>query len=315
MKEYLEQTLHQNIQLYDYVDLKKLPLADRKAFRFYIMNINGQECLLASPDEEQHLSNLRKQQKRLERYTGYLCAFYLKKLNYYAKDKMVEEGIPFVWENHQVYLPFLGLLLNQNDGRMLKPCMQISFLTQKLLLKALYENWQGITVTKAAELLGVSKMSITRCYDEIEVLEMPFLQTKSRSRKFYSQTDKKEMWKLLEPYMRNPLIKTFYLKEKIEDGLIFSGMSALAEYSMIEDNAYLTYGIEKKQLKSLQMGKRKEVLEADEAGCVIQELGYILPYKEEKMVDPLSLKLILTEEFTDPRVEKAIDDMLEEYVW
>jgi hypothetical protein len=35
---------------------------------------------------------------------------------------MLEEGIPFVLENSQVYMPFLGMLLRPNETRTIKPC-------------------------------------------------------------------------------------------------------------------------------------------------------------------------------------------------
>jgi hypothetical protein len=34
-------------------------------------------------------------------------------MNYYSRDKMLEEGIPFIWENKQIYMPFLGILLQK----------------------------------------------------------------------------------------------------------------------------------------------------------------------------------------------------------
>ena len=68
---------------------------------------------------------------------------------------MIREGIPFVWEVHQIYLPFIGMLINDNKRQAVKTCSRISYLTQKLLLMALYQSWNRVTVTKAAELLGV----------------------------------------------------------------------------------------------------------------------------------------------------------------
>ncbi|MGN0715320.1 MAG: MarR family transcriptional regulator, partial [Anaerovoracaceae bacterium] len=184
MKEYLERILHQDIQLSDYKEINKLPLACRNTCDLQVMRIGNQECILAVPLETLNLTELRKQQRLLERFSGHYCALYLSNMNYYAKDKMIEEGIPFVWENHQIYLPFLGILLNQNDGRNPRNCEQISFLTQKLILIAIYENWKGVTVTQAAERLSVSKMSVTRCFDEIQVLGLPYLKIKNRARKF-----------------------------------------------------------------------------------------------------------------------------------
>ena len=44
---------------------------------------------------------------------------------------MLKEGIPFVWEGHQIYLPFLGILLDDHPRQEVPACIQISYLTQK----------------------------------------------------------------------------------------------------------------------------------------------------------------------------------------
>ena len=44
---------------------------------------------------------------------------------------MMEEGIPFVIEGKQVFLPFIGYLLSKENERELAPVHLISFLTQK----------------------------------------------------------------------------------------------------------------------------------------------------------------------------------------
>ena len=81
-------------------------------------------------------------------------------------------------------MPFLGVALSREDERIIKPCERISFLTQKLLLTSIYEKWEDVSVTKAAERLSVAKISVTRCYDEIEALGLPYIKKKSRSRLF-----------------------------------------------------------------------------------------------------------------------------------
>ena len=50
--------------------------------------------------------------------------------------------------------------------------------------------------------------------------------------------------------------------------------------------------------------------------CIIQELGYQIPFGNVDAVDPLTVVLSISEEEkTDPRVSMAIDEMLESYVW
>lgn len=316
MKEYLEQVMHHSIDERRYEETEKLPLGCRNAFDLKILKIRQQEFLLASPVQNMSLSELRKKRLQLERYTGYVCAFYLKKVNWYAAPKMVEEGIPFVWENHQLYLPFMGILLKENAQRVPQNCTMISFLTQKLLLKALYENWKDVSAIQAAELLNVSRMSITRCYDEIEALGMPFLKTKKRSRRFYAMEDKKTMWNTMIPFMRNPVIRTFKPEKRPETEMLLSGTSALAHYSMLGEESCITYAIRKDQIVTSGIKEIREVPQDEEPACYVQEVGYILPFGDGKAIDPLSLSLMLTEEdLADPRVESCRNEMLKELVW
>ena len=316
MKTYLEQILHRPVELTAYTDMAKLPLIYRNSVRLHQMTIDGQTCLLIEPTETMALPELRRCHKQIERCTGVRCALYLKQMNYYAKDVLLQEGIPFIWEKRQLYLPFLGLMLNPQDDRRLPPCTQISYLTQKLLLKALYETWTGTTVSQAAELLQVSKMSITRCFDEIEVLELPILQVRSRARKLYADPDKRAMWQLLQPVLRSPIIRTFRLAEPITAELPLSGISALAAYSMLEDDPAPTYAVEKVNLQALDAKAWKQVPANEQPMSSVHEVGYLLPFENHNAVDPLSLTLMLTdEEKADPRVELSVNEMLEEYVW
>jgi hypothetical protein len=315
LKEFIETTLHQPIELEKYRSLKQLPLVLRSSYELYDMKIDTQHCLLAMPKSDTGLTELRRQQKRLETASGMYCVLYLKNLNQYSKNKMLVEGIPFILENRQVYMPFLGLLLRPDDTRELKACRMVSFLTQKLLLTALYQGWDNVTVTIAAERLSVSKMSITRCFDEIESLEVPVLTKRGRIRTVSILGDKKEQWEIIKPFMRSPVIREFYLEKDLPDPLIKSGFSALSEYSMLGDNHYPTYAITKSNLAEIGIRDRKQVPNCEEPGCIVQELGYIIPYNNDTVTDPLTTLLLMEKNSTDPRVSIALDEMLEEYVW
>lgn len=315
MKKFIENILHHHVEISPYQDLMKLPLIFQGSYNLFILTINGQRCVLAEPKEELGLATLRKHYRRLEQLTEQYCVFYLKKMNTYLREKMLEEGISFIWEDHQMYMPFLGILLKQNDTRVIKPCNKLSFLTQKLLLMALYERWQNVTVTLAAERLNVSKMSITRCYDEIEYMEIPILHKRGRMRLLCGDTDKKQMWNIIRPYMRTPLIQEFYLDEDIPQILIKSGMSALCEYSMLNDNEYMTYAIVKSQLEELEIRNKKQVPKGEKPKCIVQELGYLIDYKDLGVIDPFSVFMLMEEVQQEPRVDKALEEMLREYVW
>lgn len=316
LKQFIEDTLHQNVKIDNFADGNKIPLIFQRSYDLFVLTINNQSCLLVSPKMEAGLAVLRKHHRRFEALTEQYCVFYLKNLNYYSRDKMLEEGIPFIWENHEIYMPFLGILLKPNESRILKPCVKISFLTQKFLLLMLYNKWQNITVTMAAQLLNVSKMSATRIFDEVETLGIPVLQKRGRVRQLYSKGDKLEMWRLIRPYMRSPLIQEFYLSEDLQKCLPKSGFSALCEYSMLNDNNYKTYAILKNQITEFELKNKKQIPKDDMVtGCIVQELGYIINYKNMGIIDPLTVLMLVEKEEQEPRVEKALDEMLRDYVY
>lgn len=314
MKDFIEKTLHQKIEISPYKSTKSLPLVLRSNYQLYQMQIMNQICVLAKPKDNSGLAALRRHQKQIERFTGVYCVLYLNHLNYYSRDKMLEEGIPFVWENHQVYIPFLGMLLNQNESRQIKPCYKISFLSQKFLLTALYEEWDDVTVTVAAQQIKVSKMSVTRIYDEIESLGIPVLAKRGRSRRYIKAGNKKEIWDVIKPFLRTPLVREYYLERDLPNISIKSGISGLAELSMLEDNSYPTYAVTKYEIKDKGIDQERQIPRDEIPGCVVQEIGYYIPYHQGNVIDPLSIYLLL-KDVDDPRVETALEKMLEEYVW
>ena len=316
MKDYVEKILHQDVQISPYTDMGRLPLSYRSGYDLNLMTVGGQNALLAAPVEKTPLAALRKQQHQLTIYTGLPCVLYMTDMNYYTRNVMLDEGIPFVWEGHQVYLPFLGVLLDDHKRQAVPTRAQISYLTQKLLLSALYQNWQKVSVTKAAKMLDVSKMSITRCFDELEAFDVPYLTVRSRARSISADADKKTMWENLQGILRNPVIKSYALRKLPDRIFPLSGLTALAHYSMLDDGAFPVYAITKKDLSAAGIFDNMLVPAGEDPACIIQELGYQIPFGNGDAVDPLTVILSISEEEkSDPRVSMAIDEMLEEHVW
>ena len=97
---------------------------------------------------------------------------------------------------------------------------------------------------------------------------------------------------------------------------LLSGMSAVCYYSLLNDNEYRTYAVDKKDIGQLKIEKKDIVVSGERPECLVQELGYIIPFRDGKAIDPLSAALLISEdERQDERVEMAVDEMLEEYVW
>lgn len=316
MKDFLEQTLRQSVSIEETEYLNdKLPLAYKGRYHFYKVKTNGQSWIAIRPRNDASLVMLRKDRAKIEKVSGLNCAIFLDSTSFYIKEKLVEEGIPFVLKNKQVYLPFIGLLLSNENKRDIAPVHLISFLTQRIIFVAMYEKWENVTVSAAAVKLGVTKMSVSRCFDEIEYLNVDILGMKGKSRVITVPVDTKKLWDDIQSVLRNPVIARYELAENIHlDNK--AGISALCEYSLLSDNDYPTYAITKKEIAEIGIKKMKQVHPGEEIGCVVLELGYFVDFENKGIEDPLSVALSITElEKQDERISISIKEMLEEYVW
>ena len=97
MKEFLEKTLRQNVTMEESEYLNdKLPLAFRGRYTFYKMETNGLSWIAIQPKMDVGLVVLRKDRAKIEKIADLNCAIFLNKTTFYIKEKLVEEGIPFV---------------------------------------------------------------------------------------------------------------------------------------------------------------------------------------------------------------------------
>lgn len=316
MKEYIEKCLRRPVTIEKNTELlKKLPLKYKGIYDLYTVLQDEIEWVIVQPKVDVRLNALRYDRGQIEKVSRLNCALYFKKINHYAKDTMMNEGIPFIIAEQQMFLPFLGMILLEKAERRLAPVHMISFLTQKLLLCALYEKWDAMNVTKIAKRLEVTKMSVTRCLDEIEYLDLDILDISGKNRKISVSDDSKIWWEKIKPVLRNPIITRFQLTEDIHLEKK-AGMSALCEYSLLSDNSYPTYAITKKELSDVNIKSLKQISVGEEIGCEVLELGYFIDLNGKQLQDPFSVMLSLSEEnLADERVQICIDEMLEGYVW
>lgn len=316
MKTYLEKTLHQSVLIDDNFNSKDFPVSARNNYLFYSLTIGNHSFIMIKPKDKANLPELRHIQKLTQKITKQKCVLYLTDVTYYSVSKMIEENIPFIIEDKQIYLPFLGLSVDPTQDKKIYAYDNISFLTQKLLLTALYQQWEKVNVTQAAGVLNVTKTSVSKCFDEIDALDIPVLKRYGRSRYIIGASEKKRFWNKIRPYLISPLIKRVYYRTDVAGDFVKSGMSALSVYSMVSDNEFPTYAVTKDKIKDISAERFEQIGKGETPGCIIQELGYYIPFRDLNAVDPLTVLLLISDEDKeDPRISMAIDEMLEEYVW
>ena len=122
MKEYLEKALRQNVSIEKNDNLlDKLPLVYRGRYKFFHVKTNGLIWIAIQPQCKVGLVTLRKDRSKIEKIANLNCAIFLDETSFYIKEKLMEEGIPFVLAGKQVYLPFIGMLLTNANHRDITP--------------------------------------------------------------------------------------------------------------------------------------------------------------------------------------------------
>ena len=315
MQEYLSKRLIMDVDMQEMRSLyDNLPLLFTTTYSIFEVCTNGVRWVAIRPLREVGLSDIRRHRALIEKVTQRNCAVFLERSSFYSREKMIQEGIPFAILGKDIYLPFLGVLLAEGNRRELKPIQRLSFLTQKILLAGLYKGYENACVTELADRFGVSKMAVSKCFDEIEYNSIDVLGLQGKLRVLTMAGDKMTLWEKLRPHMRNPVIRRFALAED-QDLDKKAGMSALCEYSALSDNEYPTYAVTRSELSETGVASIQEAGRGELIGCVVLELGYYMDPIRKNVQDPISTMLSVADEIGDERVSMAVDEMLEKYVW
>lgn len=314
-ENWLETLLHIPCNMTPYEGVTHLPLYLRGSYELYSVQIEQVTFLGVHPIEDIPLPTLRKHWTALVKQSNLPCAFFFDTLTSYKKEKLLEYGIPFVSGKTEVFLPFLGVILSKQVRKLPEHITQCSMMTQKFLLTAIYQRIVSASAAEIADLIQVSRMSGTRCMDEIEVLFPSLVQRNGRRRLFSWTGVWNAYWELIKPKLRNPVVREYRLDTVDTLDLPLSGISAIGYYSMLDTESTHIYGTTRAVETKLQLAKQTQVPDEEIPNIVIQILGYEIPFQDAAAIDPLSAILTLqAEEQEDPRVEGAIQEIEENYL-
>jgi hypothetical protein len=89
-------------------------------------------------------------------------------------------------------------------------------------------------------------------------------------------------------------------------------MSALSYYSMLSDNSYSTLSISKSNIMTLDTSRLPLIPNDETPEMLLQVMQYDIDYGDNTVIDPLTVILSISDnEITDPRIESAINEVLE----
>ena len=234
--EQLQSIFDNNAILTDFDVNDKLNIYLTDQYRFFIAEVLGYPFVIAWPREKLSISRLEKQIANIEKCLGYSIALFLEDVSGYKRKKLIEKRIPFISGNKQIFLPFLGLSL-QNEKLVKSKETGEGFApgTQMVFLYILYAEEDIFTQSEISNTLKLSPMTVSRALEQLTALHLLecTIAGKTGRKKNYRRIEKQVYYENGYPLLRNPVKKTVYVREIPKDiPCLRSGLSALAEKSI-----------------------------------------------------------------------------------
>ena len=319
MEKQLEQLLGMPVHLTQWPQQDKLPLYLAYGRDFHLAHVGQITFLLVtfSVEGRLHAQQIFTQVKKIEQIAGVPVALQCSNLTFYQREALIRKGIPFVLLPGQMYLPFLGIAMQQNLAKEEKTVPEkMQAATQMVFLYLFYRREQTPQISKSelAKQLGLSKTSVTRAVEQLSAFHL--LQKGQSIRTPVSLLRGENLKRAVQELLIDPVQKKmFVLRSELPDSVFLAGESCLSEYSMLNASRTEVYACDKKQE---WVHRLTEVIPLfyNEQDCVELELWKYPPqlFAANGKVDILSLYCSLREN-PDERIEGELESLLEDMKW
>jgi len=313
LKDYLVEVLDLQVKIQPWTKGNTLPFFLRDTYDFYETSLFKMSSLLvlAKEDVGPTPAKLKKHFMQIQKKTNRLCIFVQEGTTSYNRKRLIEHRIPFIIPGNQMYLPELGIDLREHFRAVKSSKKLLSPATQALLIYVLLDQ-EGVAITpsKLSSVLGYTVMTMSRAFDELESAGIGEVIREGKERLLVFKESKKEIWENAKLLMRDPVKKRVWVKGKKPK--LFSGLSALAEGTMLAPPSTPVFAV------SLNEWKKMEVIKLPnrEDAAFEVEIWHYDPslFADRGIVDPFSLYLSL-KGIEDERVEIALEEVMGKIEW
>jgi len=317
-----EAYLRENIDNYTTIgpsnENELLPVFIKELYNIHKMTILDVSCMLLEINHDiPGIDTLKKHIRRIETITERHTVLYLKHISRYRRKSLIENRIAFVIADGQMYLPFLGLDLNNRSEINDNVIKTFSSSGQLAYLHFLYHENEAVNSTEFAEKMDFTNMTASRALRELYNLNLLTFEIggKTGRSKIYRRIPDPDYYLKGCIYLQTPVRKTVFTRS-VPPGSLIAGLEALSELSMINptDHPIRAMGIDQYNQHTIETVTDKDLIK-DEKLVELQIWSYDpIQFSDGKNIDPLSLYGSLKEE-SDERIEQALKEALREEPW
>lgn len=285
--------------------------------RFVVVAVLGEESFDAEA--------LARQIKKYEQVLTRPVAFLFKNSSNAQRKSLIQERVPFIAPTSLIYLPFLGVALqnqnraagvrNKDDNDLPK---KMTPQGQQLFLYMLYKVKDSyVTKARAAQETGLNAMAVSRYSRELEKLGLVRLQENGRSILMTCTDNGASLVEKAKPYLINPIKKRIIVtKDNLKEAFPKAGETALSAKTMLTAPRIDAYACQKKDLSPNAIDYTADLRWFSKLELIEVQIWSYNPslFAVDGVVDPLSLYMSLKES-KDERVVGCLEEMMETVQW
>jgi DNA-binding MarR family transcriptional regulator len=312
--DYIKGTLGLEVVRENWGRRSELPYYLLREYDFEAGAIGGCPCLFLRPRADlATINTIKKHLGKLRELTDDTIVFELRTITRQRKSSFIDARIPFVVSGKQLYLPFLGAMLQErcDSGQPVPQAPErLMPSSQMLLFTFLLGKNAALYLSGAASRFGISAMSISRAAAQLERSGLVVRRNDGVRKYIVSDTTPASLFERARPYLINPVRKTLYIDNgEVSVDMFPSGLSALSDVSMLNPPYPKVMGTARSD-KGLD-GISTQMIDSD-----AQSVLHIWRYDPRLIsgtdgVDALSLLMSMSGT-DDERIEQALEELLRE---
>jgi len=311
--------------------LGKLPMYINETYKLYTTVLLNRELLLVEFRNNEELSILQTEKHLQLLKTAFekKVVLVIENLATYNRKRLIEKGVNFIVAGKQLFLPELLIDLRESytNPRAKQKKEKLLPSAQFLLIYHIIhrnEKWklEEHSFKEIAQQLDYTPMAITNAIDNLK--DHGIVDVQGEKEKYIRfRLERGELWRTVEQQnlLVNPVLKTVFVDEMPKDVFMLqANASSLPEYSNLNPSKQQYYAIEKTVFYGLQKGNEL-INPNDYEGHYALEVWKYNPItlvaelpNDMPVVDPLSLYLSLKDS-QDERIEMALEQIIEKYIW
>ena len=315
MKKQLEQYFGCEVKIREYKNKLSLPIFMTMR-DIAMVEICGVNFAIVDVVKEAELSvaAMKKQKTKYEEALQCPVAYKVALNSMSMRNALVKNGVSFVDLPGNVFLPFMGIVLQDVYRKQLVKADKMMPATQMVFLELLYMNDEESALkSEVANKLNLTKTSITRATAQLE--EMGLIQQIKSGTEISIQRNcsRKEYYENAKAYLINPVQKVItIMRQEATFESFCAGETALSQHSELNPPRIEECAI----YKGEEVIDQLELVDAryeDQDDCLNVQLWKYNPsyFAREGRVDPVSLACTFKGN-EDERIEMCIEELLEE---